>query len=113
MSRAGARPGRYHGARSRGQRAAGTRRGRGGAPAATAIAEWHSRFHDTVEELFERQLPGEIPAPARAQEAAAATFALEGALIHDLDPTTTRRLCGSVAERLEQASRAAGRPASR
>jgi AcrR family transcriptional regulator len=78
----------------------------------TAIAEWHSGFHETVEELFERQLPGEIPASARAQEAAAATFALEGAVIHDLDPTTTRQLCRSVAERLQQATQVAGRSVS-
>jgi AcrR family transcriptional regulator len=78
----------------------------------TAIAQWHSRFHDTVEELFERQLPGEIPSSARAQEVAAATFALEGAVIHDLDHTTTRQLCHTVAERLQQASRPAGRPGS-
>lgn len=78
----------------------------------TAIAQWHSRFHETVEELFERQLPGEIPPAARPQEVAAATFALEGAVIHDLDHTTTRRLCRSVAERLQQASRPAGRPAT-
>jgi AcrR family transcriptional regulator len=79
----------------------------------TAIAEWHTRFHHTVEELFERQLPGPIPASARAQEAAAATFALEGAVMHNLDPTTTRQLCGNVAERLLQASRVAGRPGTR
>jgi AcrR family transcriptional regulator len=79
----------------------------------TAIAEWHSRFHDTVEELFERQLPGEIPPSARAQEVAAATFSLEGAVIHDLDLTTTRQLCQGVAERLQQASRPAGRLGSR
>ena len=78
-----------------------------------AVAEWHTRFHETVEELFEGQLPGKIPASARAQEAAAATFALEGALIHDLDLATTRRLCASVAERLREASRVAGPPGPR
>lgn len=73
-----------------------------------AIAQWHSRFHDTVEALFESQLPGEIPPAARAQEVAAATFTLEGAVIHDLDLSTTRQLCNSVAERLQRASRPAG-----
>lgn len=57
-----------------------------------------------IEDLFERQLPGGPPPTERAHEAAAATFTPEGAVIHYLDLSTTRRLSSSVAERLQQAS---------
>lgn len=68
-----------------------------------AIKAWHDCFHHTVEELFERQLPAPLPPAVRAEEAAAITFNLEGAVIHDLDADTTRRLCRGAAERLEKA----------
>ncbi|MEU7790736.1 TetR/AcrR family transcriptional regulator [Amycolatopsis sp. NPDC049159] len=71
--------------------------------AAESVAAWHTGFHRSIEALFERQLPGPFPAERRAAEAAAATFALEGALVHDLDDTTTGQLCEIVAERLHHA----------
>jgi AcrR family transcriptional regulator len=68
-----------------------------------SVAAWHSGFHRSIEALVERQLPGPVPADRRAAEAAAATFALEGALTHDLDATTTEQLCDIIAERLHRA----------
>ncbi|MGH3377949.1 MAG: TetR/AcrR family transcriptional regulator [Actinoallomurus sp.] len=68
-----------------------------------AVATWHTGFHRSVEDLFERQLPGPVAADRRAAEVAAATFALEGALTHDLDDTTTGQLCEIVSERLYHA----------
>ncbi len=64
------------------------------------IDSWHAGFHQTFEDLFERQLPGPIPAERRAAEVAMATYALEGAITHDLDDTTTQQLCRMTAERL-------------
>ena len=72
------------------------------------IDTWHTDFHQTFEDLFERQLPAPIPAEHRAAEAAVATYALEGAITHDLDDTTTHQLCHITAERLEMAATAAG-----
>lgn len=72
--------------------------------ASESVATWHAGFHRSVEALFERQLPGPVAAERRAAEAAAATFALEGALTHDLDEATTGQLCEIVAERLYQAA---------
>lgn len=65
-----------------------------------AVRTWHTGFHTTFEALFTRQLPGPI-APA---EIAVATFALEGAITHDLDDETTRQLCAVVADRLHHAT---------
>ena len=69
-----------------------------------SVATWHTGFHRSVEDLFTRRLPGPVPARRRAAEVAAATFALEGALTHDLDDTTTAQLCEIVAERLHHAT---------
>ena len=69
-----------------------------------AISAWHTGFHQTFEEIFERQLPGPVPLQRRAAEAAAATFALEGAITHDLDEVTTQQLCQIIAERLHHAA---------
>lgn len=73
-----------------------------------AVATWHQKFHHSVEALFERQLPAPVIADRCAAEAAAATFALEGALTHDLDDTTTGQLCEIVAERLHRAVEPSG-----
>ena len=69
-----------------------------------AISAWHTDFHQTVEQLFERQLPGPIPTERSAAEAAAATYALEGAITHNLDDTTSQQLCQLIAERLHHAA---------
>lgn len=69
-----------------------------------AVRAWHVGFHQTVEQLFEPQLPGRVPADRYAAEAATATFALEGAITHDLDDATTRQLCEAVAEHLNRAA---------
>ena len=71
-----------------------------------AISAWHTGFHQTFEKIFERQLPGPVPIQRRAAEAAAATFALEGAITHDLDEVTTQQLCQIIAERLHHATTA-------
>lgn len=73
-----------------------------------AIATWHTGFHRTFEDLFERQLPGPLPAENRAAESAVATYAIEGAITHDLDDATTSRLCRITAERLTLAARSSG-----
>jgi AcrR family transcriptional regulator len=64
------------------------------------VHAWHIGFHQTFEQLFKRQLPGRVPADRYAAEAATATFALEGAITHDLDDATTRQLCQIVADHL-------------
>jgi AcrR family transcriptional regulator len=72
--------------------------------ASETISAWHTGFHQTFEEIFERQLPRPVPTQRRAAEAAAATFALEGAITHDLDEITTQQLCQIIAERLHHAT---------
>lgn len=37
--------------------------------AAESVATWHTGFHRSIEALFERQLPGPVPAERRAAEA--------------------------------------------
>ncbi|GAB2649623.1 helix-turn-helix domain-containing protein [Saccharopolyspora gloriosae] len=69
-----------------------------------AVRSWHDSFHRTFEEIFERRLTSPFAAEHRAGEVAAATFALEGAITHDLDDTTTRRLCEITADRLHHAA---------
>ncbi len=69
-----------------------------------AISAWHTNFHQTFEQLFARQLPGPIPPKRRAAETAAATYALEGAITHNLDDTTTQQLCQLIADRLHHAA---------
>ena len=71
-----------------------------------SVATWHTGFHRRMEALFERQLPGPLPADRRVAEVAAATFALEGALTHDLDDATTAQLCEITAERLQRSDQA-------
>jgi AcrR family transcriptional regulator len=68
------------------------------------VRAWHTGFHQTFEQLVERQLPGRVPADRYAAEAATATFALEGAITHDLDEATTRQLCQIVADHLHRAA---------
>jgi AcrR family transcriptional regulator len=64
------------------------------------IAEWHSGFHRQVEALFEKQLDIEVSSARRDAEALAVTFAIEGAVTHDLGAGATDALCRSLAQRL-------------
>ncbi len=64
------------------------------------IAEWHSGFHRQVEALFEDQLTIELTPERRNAEAAVVTFAIEGAVTHDLDASSTMNLCHSLTHRL-------------
>lgn len=65
------------------------------------IAEWHRGFHRQMEALFEDQLTIEVSGAQRDAEAAVITFAIEGAVTHDLDADATAKLCHSLAQRLE------------
>jgi AcrR family transcriptional regulator len=64
------------------------------------IAEWHSGFHRQMEALFEDQLTIEVSGAERDAEAAVVTFAIEGAVTHDLDAAATTDLCRSLVQRL-------------
>lgn len=64
------------------------------------IAEWHSGFHSQMGALFEDQLAIEISGVQRAAEAAVITFAIEGAITHDLSAGATADLCDSLVQRL-------------
>jgi AcrR family transcriptional regulator len=64
------------------------------------IAEWHSGFHRQVEALFEDQLTIEVTGARRDAEAAVVTFAIEGAITHELGAGATAELCHSLAQRL-------------
>ncbi len=64
------------------------------------IAEWHSGFHRQVEALFEDQLTIEVSGARRDAEAAVVTFAIEGAVTHDLGAGATGDLCHSLVQRL-------------
>jgi AcrR family transcriptional regulator len=64
------------------------------------IAEWHSGFHRQVEALFEEQLAIEVSGPQRDAETAVVTFAIEGAVTHDLDAGATADLCQALMQRL-------------
>jgi AcrR family transcriptional regulator len=63
------------------------------------IAEWHSSFHRRMEALFEDQLTMEVSGARRNAEAAVVTFAIEGAVTHDLDAGATADLCHSLTQR--------------
>ena len=65
------------------------------------IAEWHSGFHRKVEALFEEQLTMEVSGARRDAEVAVVTFAIEGAVTHNLDAGATADLCHSLVQRLE------------
>jgi len=64
------------------------------------IAEWHSSFHSRMEALFEKQLTIEVSGAQRDAEVAVVTFAIEGAVTHDLDPGATADLCHALVQRL-------------
>jgi AcrR family transcriptional regulator len=64
------------------------------------VAEWHSSFHRRLEALFEDQLTIELTGARRDAEAAVVTFAIEGAVTHDLDDGATAALCHALAQRL-------------
>lgn len=69
-----------------------------------AVRNWHEQFHSAVEQLVHDQLPGRIPDDRFAAEAAAASFALEGAITHELDDTTSLQLCEIVVAQLRRAA---------
>ena len=64
------------------------------------IAEWHSGFHRKMEALFEEQLTIKVSEAQRDAEAAVVTFAIEGAVMHNLDAGATEDLCHSLVQRL-------------
>ncbi len=64
------------------------------------IAEWHSGFHTQVEALFEEQLTIEVSGARRDAETAVVTFAIEGAVTHDLGAGATADLCHALVQRL-------------
>lgn len=64
------------------------------------VAEWHSGFHRQMEALFEEQLTIEVSGARRDAEVAAITFALEGAVTHDLGAGATTALCHVLVQRL-------------
>lgn len=64
------------------------------------IAEWHSGFHRQLEALVEDQVSIEISGARRDTEAAVITFAIEGAITHDLSAGATSDLCDSLVQRL-------------
>lgn len=64
------------------------------------IAEWHSGFHRRMEALFEEQLTIGVLGTQRDAEVAVVTFAIEGAVTHDLDASATVELCHSLVQRL-------------
>lgn len=64
------------------------------------IARWHSGFHAQMEALFEDQLNLAVTGAQRDAEAAVVTFAVEGAVTHDLPDDATADLCRSLAQRL-------------
>lgn len=64
------------------------------------IAEWHTGFHRQMEALFEDQVVLEVTGARRDAEVAVVTFALEGAVTHDLSAGATTDLCDTLARRL-------------
>jgi AcrR family transcriptional regulator len=64
------------------------------------IEEWHSGFHRQVEALFANQLTIEVSEARREAEVAVVTFAIEGAVTHELGADATTDLCHSLALRL-------------
>lgn len=75
------------------------------------IAAWHAGFHRQVEALFfEEQVTIELARARRDAEVAVATFAIEGAVTHDLDADATAGLCDALAGRLEALRAAPARP---
>lgn len=68
------------------------------------IAEWHTGFHGQMEALFEKQLTIDASGAQRDAEAAVVTFAIEGAVTHELSAEATADLCHSLAQRLAKLS---------
>ena len=64
------------------------------------IAEWHTGFHSQMEALFEEQLTIEVSGAQRDAEVAVVTFAIEGAVTHDLDAGRDRGPVPRLAQRL-------------
>lgn len=64
------------------------------------IEQWHSGFHQQMEALFEDQLTIKVPEAQRDAETAIVTYAIEGAVTHDLSADATMDLCHAVAQRL-------------
>jgi AcrR family transcriptional regulator len=65
------------------------------------IAQWHAAFHGQMEALFEQQLGVQLTGLRREAEAAAVTFAIEGAIVHDLSADAVANLCESLATRVQ------------
>ena len=64
------------------------------------IEHWHSGFHEQVEALFDDQVTLGLSEARRVAESAVVTFAIEGAVMHDLGAGATTDLCHSLAQRL-------------
>jgi AcrR family transcriptional regulator len=78
-----------------------------------AIDDWHTRFHATFDDLFERQLPRPLPAKTRDGEMKIVAYTVEGLITHDVDPSASRRTCKALADRLHTtAASVSGAPGS-
>lgn len=64
------------------------------------VARWHDDFHARMEALFTDQFVGQRSAPKLEAEVAVVTFAIEGAILHDLGGHAEIKLCESLASRL-------------
>ena len=64
------------------------------------VARWHDDFHARMEALFTEQLVVQLSGPKLEAEAAVVTFAIEGAIVHDLGGNAEIKLCESLASRL-------------
>ncbi len=71
-----------------------------------AIDEWHTRFHITFDDLFERQLPRPLPAKTRDLDLQIVAYAIEGLITHDVDPAASEATCKVLADRLLEAASA-------
>jgi AcrR family transcriptional regulator len=65
------------------------------------IDEWHTRFHITMNDLVERQLPRPLPAKTHDQELRIVAYVIEGLVTHDADATASRSTCKALADRLQ------------
>lgn len=68
-----------------------------------ALDQWHSQFHNTVEQLFGMQLPRQMTKASIATEVRIAAFTIEGLVTHAIDEGAVRLTCEALASRWAKA----------
>ncbi|MGM0563899.1 MAG: helix-turn-helix domain-containing protein [Pseudomonadota bacterium] len=63
------------------------------------IDQWHTNFHNMLEQLLATQLPAHQAADTRDADIRIITFTLEGLISHEVDSVATRQTCEALVAR--------------